>query len=1072
MNDFVLGLDLGPNSIGWALLNAEFKTSDGHESYEVTGFVDTSEAGHPPMGVRVFEAGLHNFGTAKEESLCQSRRTARSMRKNHARRNARRKALKRQLVRAGLLPQSTAEQEEVFRNDPYAIRAIGLRKQLKAYDLGRALFHLGQRRGFKSNRKTGQSNEEKGMLKEIGELHQAIKESGCETLGEYFHQIGTDAQGTSKPLESGDIRIRARHTRRDMYEYEFDLLVAKQAPFHGSALTEENVKKFRHLIFFQHSFEVTEERRKAAPSRANLHRAPSVKSCPLVPSEKRCPKDDWYAQQFRIFKEVNNLRVNEHFASKDRDLTGAERDAVLEKLVTSKQASFDSLRKAISRYGADPYSIFNLERGGRSKLLGNSVEAAFKSAFGAAMWRAVGDDQKYELREALLQTEDPDRFKEQLKAAGVVDDKAEKLANWVPSDGYLAYSREAIKRLLPHLQEGLQESKAVELEFPDQAIPERFDLLPSLVDKRLPESIREITNPIVRRALAEVRKVINALVREHGLPRKVVVELAREMKQGPKQRAEASKRNRLQQNRREDAKEQVFALMGNPHSRKDIERFLLWKDQDGICLFTGKPIPQTEIFAGEWEVDHIIPRWRSLDDSYLNKVLVQRQANAEKGNRTPAEWLGPNSDAHRQLLQRASNAFAGKRELAGKYARLRLEEFDASGFAARQLNDTRFISKAVCSYLSLLYDVDQRVGEKTIMATRGGLTAELRRQWGLNDALSPLLDKTGKPVLDATPGPDGEKRKSRADHRHHAIDAVTVAAASRSALKRYQDFWKSRSMHEPDSPAFAPPWMTFREDVMRISDEINVSHRPCRRVRGALHEETMYGESKLSTDGESKAFVTRKPLASLTAKMVEQIRDPAIQAIVKGRLIERGWVPGGKSLPKDWAEPTLTTKSGVPIRKVRIATRKESPTSIRNGFVVLGNNHHLTIWKDEQQRPLCPVAPVMLATKRARDNRGMAIFRTSDQGLEFQLSLSRKESVLLTMPSSEKPRLAVLQKMSGTSNPGSKFDIFFRDSRDSRMATEANKSPLARISSAKALSVFSIRKVAVDPIGRISAAND
>ena len=76
MPDFVLGLDLGPNSIGWALLTAEFSTQAGHESYSVTGFLDTQSAGHPPVGVRVFEAGLQNFGTAKESSLCQQRRTA------------------------------------------------------------------------------------------------------------------------------------------------------------------------------------------------------------------------------------------------------------------------------------------------------------------------------------------------------------------------------------------------------------------------------------------------------------------------------------------------------------------------------------------------------------------------------------------------------------------------------------------------------------------------------------------------------------------------------------------------------------------------------------------------------------------------------------------------------------------------------------------------------------------------------------------------------------------------------------------------------------------------------------
>lgn len=98
MTRSVLGLDLGPNSIGWAILE------ESEETGEVLGFLDTSHANHPPAGSRVFEAGLANFDSAKEESLCQKRRFARSTRKNHARRNARRKQLKEYLSSAGMFP--------------------------------------------------------------------------------------------------------------------------------------------------------------------------------------------------------------------------------------------------------------------------------------------------------------------------------------------------------------------------------------------------------------------------------------------------------------------------------------------------------------------------------------------------------------------------------------------------------------------------------------------------------------------------------------------------------------------------------------------------------------------------------------------------------------------------------------------------------------------------------------------------------------------------------------------------------------------------------------------------------
>ena len=94
MREYILGLDLGPNSIGWAILEADMAPSGNHDKLCEIGFLDTSRSGHPPMGVRVFEAGLENLDTSKEMSLCQQRREARSARRCHARRNARRLALK------------------------------------------------------------------------------------------------------------------------------------------------------------------------------------------------------------------------------------------------------------------------------------------------------------------------------------------------------------------------------------------------------------------------------------------------------------------------------------------------------------------------------------------------------------------------------------------------------------------------------------------------------------------------------------------------------------------------------------------------------------------------------------------------------------------------------------------------------------------------------------------------------------------------------------------------------------------------------------------------------------------
>ena len=307
MSRYVLGLDLGPNSIGWAMLNAD---DDGNVT---EGFYDTAAAGHPPMGVRVFEAGLTNFDTAKEASLNQARRTARAMRRNHARRNARRHAVMRELVRAGLLPADLAARESVFLSNAYELRARALDERIEPYELGRALFHLTQRRGFKSNRKSGKAKEDEGILKEIGELAEGIKSSGSRTLGEYLHRLSLDCNGPDKT------RLRKRHTRRDMYMFEFETIVAAQTAHHSDLLKSEIIGRIRHLMFFQHDFALSDERRakESIHPRANLHRAPSVRACPLEQDQRCCPKGEWIAQRFRILKEVNNLRISE-FSARER----------------------------------------------------------------------------------------------------------------------------------------------------------------------------------------------------------------------------------------------------------------------------------------------------------------------------------------------------------------------------------------------------------------------------------------------------------------------------------------------------------------------------------------------------------------------------------------------------------------------------------------------------------------------------------------------------------------------------------------------------------------------------------
>ena len=336
---YVLGLDLGSNSIGWAMVDPQ------------AGRILLS-------GVRVFPEGVDRDKQGGEKSKSEDRRVKRGMRRQIMRRARRKAQLRCALAQAGLLPIDAAGAAAVLGTDPYALRARGLDHRLEPHEIGRVLIHLNQRRGFKSNRKSGKAKEEKGMLAEISDLAGDIEKAQCRTLGEYLHkqrdQIG--------PLT----RIRGRHTRRDMLESEFNLLWQKQKEFHSDILTDAlRAKMWDDIIAYQ---------------RKMYWPASVVGRCELNRREKRCRRDHPVAQRFRMLQEVNNLRVVDS-TGELRPLHASEREKLIGYLSTSKERTFDKIRRHLGLLDSHG---FNLEFGERKKMLGLSTDCVLsgKKLFG------------------------------------------------------------------------------------------------------------------------------------------------------------------------------------------------------------------------------------------------------------------------------------------------------------------------------------------------------------------------------------------------------------------------------------------------------------------------------------------------------------------------------------------------------------------------------------------------------------------------------------------------------------------------------------------------------------------
>ena len=142
MNSYTLGLDIGSRSIGWTLIANKKKPS-------IVG-----------IGVRVFPEGVDRDTKGAEKSKNTTRREARGTRPTHSRRNRRTDMLVKTLRDAKLLPENKQDSQELLKKEPYQFRAKGLDERLGLYEFGRALFHINQRRGFKSNRKASKAEKQ------------------------------------------------------------------------------------------------------------------------------------------------------------------------------------------------------------------------------------------------------------------------------------------------------------------------------------------------------------------------------------------------------------------------------------------------------------------------------------------------------------------------------------------------------------------------------------------------------------------------------------------------------------------------------------------------------------------------------------------------------------------------------------------------------------------------------------------------------------------------------------------------------------------------------------------------
>jgi len=1123
----ILGLDLGTNSIGWAIVDDEQK--------KILG-----------TGVRIFPAGVENLGDGEGElSKNASRRMARGTRRQYFRRKLRRNMMKKVLRANAMCPANSPEYKDWINLNPYTFRSKALKTQISLLELGRVFYHMVQRRGFQSNSRSqdpqessvifdeDKTNEEKTGKPGIVSTREGIK-SADSTLGDYLNSL-LPTEGESYIRYSQ--RVRNRYVERSMYREEFDQIWAKQKKYYPEILTDDlrisiggnkKIDGSDGILFF------------SRPLRSQKF---LIGKCTFEPKKPRAPLSCIESEEARIYQLVNSFKNKGEFLSDDL------RQKAVNVFLTQKRVTVKTLRKKLKIEGKTDNFNYDDEE---YWILSHYLQPMQSNKFFGKAWSDITQKNKEELWHVLHSYDDKLKVEEWvLKNLPADKGLAKALADFHFKSEYNSLSRRALRRILPFLKRGFQFHEAVVLGgvvnalgkvryegLPSEAKSELEDNILGIVSRKEkggylekikeyltlefgssetdlkklyhhsvettkikvrdrlpvgPDADREITgirNPVVIQAIFELRKVVNDLLNRFGKFDIIKVELARDLKSSKQRRNEILKKQRFQR-RENDRVNQELEKLGEPTNYKNRLRYKLWEECERTCPYTGNTISVAQLFNCV-QVEHILPYSKSLDDSFLNKTLCFTEENARKGNCSPYEFYSAQGEAKwQEVKNRAFSIFQSSakfRDRYRKYERFIAEKYN-DDFVSSQLNDTRYISKVAKNYLQgICHD---------ITVSPGIITSELRHRWGLNNVI-----KYESEV------------KDRSDHRHHAIDALVMALTSQAVLHNLAN--QRFSGNRDDS--FEKPWNGFREDAKRSIDQILVSYKQTNKVfvkrkywskknnrvyvstgvaaRGPLHKESLYGK-RTDPITQTTSFHMRKELSALTPAMIPKIVDSSIREIISQSLESAGIAidsKSGKATVKGKAQEKvfqgvmnssifLPNKNGgdpVPIRKVRI--KEESSSAIplskeENRWVNSASNHHIELFENEKGEMKERVVSFWEAVERKRQGIPL-INKVYEDGWMFVTSLSKNEMFILLGESDVREVFESPTELASRLYRVQKISTKFYEFRKASEASLVNKKwpyyqYITSFGSGKTgWKAFNPVRVSISPSGILSKAND
>ena len=311
-------------------------------------------------------------------------------------------------------------------------------------------------------------------------------------------------------------------------------------------------------------------------------------------------------------------------------------------------------------------------------------------------------------------------------------------------------------------------------------------------------------------------------------------------------------------------------------SRNDIIRYKLYEElkMNGYhTLYSDTYIQREKLFSKEFDIEHIIPQAKLFDDSFSNKTLEVRQVNLEKGNATAFDFvLGKYGEQGLLDYEKRVEGLYNKKVISKtKRDKLLMKEADIpSGFINRDLRDSQYIAKKARQMLEEIV--------RFVVPTTGSITDRLREDWQLVDVMQELnWDKYNQLGLtEIIEGRDGQRIRrikdwtKRNDHRHHAMDALTIAFTKRSFVQ-YLNNLNARVQKGVED--------YIDLDLVELSD-LNKEERSA--VIYAIEKKELY------RDGHGKLhFKSPMPLDAFRAEAKKQLEGTLVSIKAKNKVVTR-----------------------------------------------------------------------------------------------------------------------------------------------------------------------------------------